>query len=643
MAYATRLFNDNFLEYASYVIKDRAIPHLDDGLKPVQRRILHSLFQIDDGRFHKVANVVGHSMQYHPHGDASIYSALVVLANKDLFIDKQGNFGNIFTGDDASAARYIECRCTPLAKRLLYNPDLTEYIDSYDGRRKEPVTFPAKIPVILIQGAEGIAVGMSTRILPHNFNEVLDAVKASLEGGEFELFPDFPSGGVIDVSDYEDGMGKVLVRATLDTSDPKRILVKDLPYSVTTESLISSIENAARKGKIKIGSINDYTAEHVEIEIALPRGVYAKDVIDGLYAFTDCELSISVNLLVISDGKPVSMTVTEVIKHHAVQLIDILTAELELEAKNLRDRLHARTLERIFIEERIYKEIEDKDTQEKVVQAVFTGLEPFASQIRRKVTDEDVERLLRIPIRRISLYDINKAKQEMEEIKARLKEIKYHLEHIVEYAVEFIETIKKESGGARERMSRIVSFERVDVREAAARDLELRYDRNTGYLGHAVKSGKQLFRASQYDRILVIRADGTYSVIDVPEKLFVDKGMLYCTLAEKDELSKIVFTMVYVDGETKYPYIKRFSIEQFIIGKEYALVAEDSRVLLLTDRQDRMIQVRYKKTPRMKITEEKFDIDDYLVKSVRAGGVRLASKEIRAARLTKRVSGGSTS
>ncbi|HOV62884.1 MAG TPA: DNA topoisomerase IV subunit A, partial [Spirochaetia bacterium] len=446
MSFLKNLFDQNFLEYASYVIKDRAIPDLEDGLKPVQRRILHSLFEMDDGKFHKVANVVGHCMQYHPHGDASIYSALVVLANKDLFIEKQGNFGNIFTGDEASAPRYIECRILPLAKEVLYRPEITTYEDSYDGRNKEPVTFPAKIPVVLIQGAEGIAVGMSTKILPHNFNEVLKAVIASLKGEKFQLYPDFPTGGFVDVSEYQDGMGRVKVRAKLDTKDPKKIVIRELPFGSTTESLIKSIEAAARKNRLKIAGISDFTTANVEIEIKLARGVYSQEVVDALYAFTECESSISVNLLVIRDGKPVEMTVSEVIAYHAKRLVEILTAELKIEEQELKDRLHARTLEQIFIEERIYKKIEQMDTQEKVTSAVRKGLQPFAPQIKREVTDDDIERLLKIPIRRISLYDINKAKKEIEEIKVRLKEIAYHLKHITDYAVSFLDGLIANNG-----------------------------------------------------------------------------------------------------------------------------------------------------------------------------------------------------
>ena len=636
MAYVNKLFDTNFIEYASYVIKDRAIPHVDDGMKPVQRRIIHSLFEMEDGKFHKVANVVGHCMKYHPHGDASINSALVVLANKDLFIDKQGNFGNDLTGDQASAARYIECRLLPLAKKVLYNPELTEFDDSYDGRNKEPVTFPAKIPVVLIQGAEGIAVGMSTRILPHNFNEVLQAVKASLSGKTFELFPDFPSGGLVDVSGYEDGLGKVLVRAKLDTSDPKRIIIRELPFGSTTESLISSIENAAKRGKIKISSISDFTSENVEIEIKLARGEYSQDTVDALYAFTDCETAISVNLLVIKDGKPVIMTVTEIIDYHAKGLTEILRKELKLEEGKLKDRLHMRTLEQIFIEERIYKRIETMRTQETVIKAVIDGFKPFASQIKREVTEEDVERLLKIPIRRISLYDINKAKKEMEEIKARLKEIKSHLASIVKYALDFLDGVMTDYGKPFVRRSVIGSFDKTDVREVVDRDIPLRYDAAKGFLGTGItESAKTLFKVSPYDRLLIIQNDGTYYVTDVPEKQFVDKGLCACLLADKEILEKTIFSIVYKDNKNKYPYIKRCRIEKYMLNKRYSLLPENTRFLDMTTRTDMELRVKYVPKPRLKILEETFDVKDFLVKGARAAGVRLAPRQVKSVRFSK--------
>jgi len=628
MAFVNTLYNTNFLEYASYVIKDRAIPHVDDGLKPVQRRILHTLYEVDDGKFHKVANIVGQCMKYHPHGDASIGDALVAIANKDLFIDKQGNFGNIFTGDPASAVRYIECRLSPLAVESLFNPEITEYVDSYDGRNREPVTLPAKLPVLLALGAEGIAVGMSTKILPHNLIELLDAQIAYLQGDQHLVFPDFPTGGLADVSEYNDGNGKVLLRAKLDTSDPKRIVIRELPFGSTTESIMASIENAARKGKLKIAGISDYTAENVEIEVRLARGIHTQDTVDALYAFTDCESSVSVNMMVISDEKPVVMSVTEVIQRNSDRLVEILTAELKLEERKLKDKLHAKTLEQIFIENRVYKKIESMKTAESVVKAVFDGLAPFQREIKREVTNDDVDTLLKIPIRRISLYDINRAKKEMEDIKNRLKEIKKHLGAIVDYTVDFLGKIISKYKPLHKRKTELVSFKKVDVREAAQRNLKLRYDKDTGYLGYEV-NGNLLFDVSPYDRVLVIRKTGAFSVIGVPEKLFVDKGMLHCGFVDKD----LVFTAIYRDEETKFPYIKRFKIEQFQLNKGYAIVPENCTLLRLTTDPDAVVTIEYKPKPRLKVLEENFKVKNFLVKNAKAGGIRLANKEMKSVRM----------
>jgi len=628
MAFIKNLYDTNYLEYASYVIKDRAIPHLDDGLKPVQRRILHTLFEMDDGKFHKVANAVGQCMRYHPHGDASIGEALVALANKDLFIDKQGNFGNIFTGDPASAVRYIECRLSPLARETLFNPEITEFVPSYDGRNKEPVTLPVKMPVLLALGAEGIAVGMATKILPHNFIELLETMIACLNDEQLLVFPDFPTGGFADVSEYNDGNGRVLVRAKLDTSDEKRIVIRELPFGSTTESLITSIEDAARKGKLKIAGISDYTAESVEIEVRLARGVHTRDTVDALYAFTECEQALTVNMLVIKDNKPVTMTVSQVIKHNTDRLVEILRAELKLEEKQLRDKLHARTLEQVFIEQRVYKKIEDKASAQGVVDAVQKGLEPFQDEIKREVTTEDVETLLKIPIRRISQYDINRAKKEMQEIKDRLAQIRKHLGTITEYTGSFLERIIEKYRKEYPRRTELVSFTKVDVREAAQRNLKLRYDRDTGYIGYEV-NGNVLFDVSLYDRILVIRKTGAYSVSDAPDKAFVDKGILYCGFADKETTSKIIFTVVFKDDETGYPYIKRCQIEQFILNKGYLIVPEKCTPLRLTTDQNAELQVEYKPLPRIRVLEETFKVSEYLVKGAKSGGVRLASREVK--------------
>jgi topoisomerase-4 subunit A len=633
MAYIKNLFDKNFLEYASYVIKDRAIPDLEDGLKPVQRRILHSLFEMDDGKFHKVANVVGHCMKYHPHGDASIGDALVVLANKEYFIERQGNFGNIYTGDAASATRYIECRATPLAKDIFYNPKLTDMADSYDGRNKEPLLFPAKIPAVLVMGAEGIAVGMSTKILPHNILEVLEAEKACLLKKPFRLSPDFPTGGLVDVSEYKDGSGKVLVRAKLDTSDPKRIIVRELPFGSTTESLIDSVENAAKSGRIKIQSINDFTTENVEIEIKLARGIYSEETVNALFAWTGCEQSISVNLLVIRDQMPVVMSVSEVITHHAGVLINILTRELEQERKELQDKLHNRNLERIFIEERIYKVIERMKTAEGVQKSVIAGFEPFEKDVGpRGISAENVEMLLRIPIRRISLYDINKAKAEMTSIQERIKEINTHLKNITGYTINFLDSIiekVKANGEAGRGMRRttVSAFGKVDVKEVVKKDIQLKYDKVSGYMGTAV-TGETVAEVSPFDRILTVRQNGIYTVQDLPDKLFIGGGAWWIGVADKDELSKTIFTIIYKEAETGYPCIKRCVIEGWIMNKEYSLIPEGTEVLLIDTRKKFAFTAHYVPKPRVKIKTEVFKVQDFAVKGLKAGGVRLAAREI---------------
>jgi topoisomerase-4 subunit A len=632
MAYVKNLFDKNFLEYASYVIKDRAIPDLEDGLKPVQRRILHTLLEKDDGKFHKVANIVGECMKYHPHGDASIGDALVVLANKEYFIERQGNFGNIYTGDSASAPRYIECRATALAKDVFYHPKLTEMVDSYDGRNREPVLFPAKIPVVLVMGAEGIAVGMSTRILPHNILEVLEAEKACLGGKKFALYPDFPTGGLVDVSDYQDGNGKVLVRARLDTSDPKRIVIRELPFGSTTESITNSIENAAKAGRIKIQGISDFTTDSVEIEVRLARGVYAEETVAALYAFTECEQSISVNLLVIKDKLPAVMTVTQVIQHHAKQLVKILTRELELEKKELLDKLHLRTLERIFVEERIYKAIEKMKTAKGVEDAVIAGFKPFAKEVgTRGVSHEDVEHLLRIPIRRISLYDINKAREEMLAIEARIKEINGHLKNIIAYAVAFLDGLISRIRGNEEvgrgaRKTRVEAFNKIDVKEVVKKDLELKYDARTGYLGTAV-TGETVAEVSPFDRILTIRNNGSWFVADISDKVFVGPGAWWIGVADKEVLSKLTFTIIYKEKESSFPYIKRCVIEGWIMNKEYSLVPEGATVFHVDTRDKFSFTVRYVPKPRLKVAKEAFKSQDYAVRGLKAGGLRLASRE----------------
>ncbi len=627
MAYLKKLMQDNFLYYASYVIMDRAIPELDDGLKPVQRRILHSLFEMDDGKFHKVANVVGHCMKYHPHGDASIASALVVLAQKGLFIDTQGNFGNPVTGDEASAPRYIECRCTPFAKEIFYRPKITTYVDSYDGRNKEPLVFPAKIPVILILGAEGIAVGMSTKILPHNPVEVLKAEIACLQGKSFTLLPDFATGGVADCSDYADGTGRVRIRATLDTTDPKRIVIREVPFGSTTESLIASIEEATRAGHLKIASISDFTTDRVEIELKLARGVYSQEVVDALYAFTECEKSISCNCLVIKDEKPALMTVSEIVRYHAGKLLALLRRELEIERDELKDELFARTLERIFIEERIYKAIENKRTSETVIKAVIDGFKPIRRELAREVNETDVERLLKIPIRRISLYDINRAKDEMQKLEGKLAEVERHLADLVSYAIEILKKYLSMLEKDWPRRTRLTTFEKVEAREVARRDIALRYDRESGYLGTEV-SGEKVLEASIYDKVLVLRKNGIYTVISMPDRFFAGQDILWIEVADKERLAATPLTLVYTLQGHEGAYIKRTIIDAWLTGKDYSLVPEGASVIGFSVRDDYCFSLQYAPKSRQKKTREDFSADRYPIRGRLAKGIRLTTRVV---------------
>lgn len=631
MAYVKNLFDQNFIQYASYVIRDRAIPEITDGFKPVQRRIIHTLLKNDDGRFTKVANVVGRVMAYHPHGDASIYTALVNLANKELFIEKQGNFGNMYTGDSASAARYIECRLRPITKDILNsNNRITDYVETYDSRDTEPIAFKAKLPLVLIMGAEGIAVGMSTYILSHNIHEVIDAERKCLRGEKFQLFPDFPTGGLIDVSDYQDGLGKIVTRAKMDTSDDKKIIITELPYGSTTESLCDSIEKAAKNGKVKISSIQDYTSDKVNIEIRLQRGVYTKDVVDALYAFTECEQTIYCNLLVIKENMPVQMTCTQVIEYHSKQLIGILKAELELEKSDLIDKLHLRTLERIFIEERIYKKIEQEKTEEAVNKAVLKGFVPFKDELIRPITQDDIDHLLRIPIRRISLYDINKNRQEVTAINNRIKEINKLLKHIVEYAISYLDGIEKKlDGETTKRHTTITNINAVDVKTVTKRDLPLKYDAKSGNLGIEVSGGQELFKVTPYDKILFVRKSGIFSVCETPKKLFVGPQLRHCGFADKESLAKVLFTILYRDPETQFVYIKRCKIQAFIMNRDYFFAPDGMEVLHVDTRKNFAFQLNYVKKPRVKVLSEKFKAESYEEKSLKAKGVRVAAKEVQ--------------
>jgi topoisomerase IV subunit A len=623
-----KLFDENFIDYTSYVIRERAIPDVADGLKPVQRRILQTLHNMDDGRYHKVANVVGDAMKLHPHGDASIFAALVNLANKDYLIDRQGNFGNIYTGDQASAARYIECRLTPLTRETLFNKDLTEFIDSYDGRAREPVALPAKIPLLLMLGAEGIAVGMATKIMPHNFCELLEAQKKILRNEPFELVPDFPKGGLLDASAYDQGNGRLKVRAVIEEKDEKTITIKEIPHSTTTESIIESVEKAARSGKIKLQSINDYTAEEVEIEIKLARGVYAKDTIQALYAFSECEISIVPNLTVIRDNNPVIMEVDEVLRYNTDKLVTDLEKELKIELGRLKEKLHAALLEQIFIEERLYKEIEEVTTYEKVVKAVDQSLLPFRERLLRDVLREDIERLLEIRIKRISRYDLNKKNKEIKELHSSIKKVEKHLLDMVVFTIDYLDGLLVKYGHLYPRRTKIETFQEVAARQVALSNLVVGYDRETGFLGTQIKTEvESSFACSEYDRILLIDRSGSYRVINVADKLFVGHTLEWFGKVEE----KLLFNVIYRDGKENVSYIKRFTTPKFILEKEYRLFQEhrQSQIQFLKLGQGLRVKIYLTPSKRAKSNIIELELDSFLVKGAPAIGKRVSERPVR--------------
>ncbi len=627
-----RLFETNFLDYTAYVIRERAIPDIDDGLKPVQRRILQTLRNMDDGRFHKVANVVGETMKLHPHGDQSIFAALVNLANKEYLIERQGNFGNIFTGDQASAARYIECRLTPLARETLFNPDLTEFVDSYDGRMQEPVTLPAKLPMLLLLGAEGIAVGMATKIMPHNFQELLKAQIAYLRQEDFVLYPDFPGGGIIDVSDYDGGNGKIRCRALLENPDEKTIKIRELPATMTTQAIIDSIEKAAKRGKLKIASINDYTAEEVEVEIKLPRGVYAEETIDALYAFTDCEVSVSPSLTLIKDNMPCRMRVEEVLKHNTDRLLANLEKELRIELDRLLEKMHARKLELIFIEERLYKKIEEVTNYAEILKTVKDSLVPFRNELVRDVTGEDVERLLEIRIKRISRFDINRQRKEIRTIETAIRKVRKSLKDMVGFTISYIEGLLEKYAERYPRRSRMEQFDQVDARAAALSNLQVGYHRESGFLGSKIKAEdkkKDLeLTCSELDRLLLIFKDGLYRVVNVTDKFFIGSDLLWMGVVTDDQ----VFNIIYRNGAENRSYVKRFKTPRFILNRDYRLFPEHKRsTIQFLEPGESGVRARASLVPssRARYNSLEIEFDEYLIKSPAAKGKRVSTRVVR--------------
>jgi len=616
-----RLMEENFLQYASYVIRDRAIPDIDDGLKPVQRRILFSLHENDDGKLIKVANIVGYCMQFHPHGDASIGEALVTLANRQYLIERQGNFGNIITGDPPAAARYIECRLTELARTELFNEELTEFVPTYDGRKQEPVTLPAKVPLLLMLGAEGIAVGLATRILPHNFVELIEAQIAILGKKPFRILPDFPQGGLMDAEAYDEGRGHVLVRARIEIRDEHTLVIRELPFGATTDSLMSSIEDAARKGKVKIKSINDFTAGEAEIEIQLPPEQDLDRAVETLYAFTQCQTQISSRIVVIRDNRPVEMDVPEILRHNSARLVEILRRELVHKRRRLTEELHGQTLVRIFVENRIYKKIEDCESAEAVQQAVQDGIQPFRAQLQRDLTLQDVERLLGIPIRRISLFDMEKNRKDIERLRAELGEAEQELAALVPYAVRYLRGLLRKYGADFPRRTQLAQFGEISERELTANELAVSYDREKGYIGHKI-AGEPLLFCSPLDRLLLIWQDGRCRIVAPPEKLFVDTSLIYCSILNRERLMTVVFEWDF------FTHIKKFAPGGLVTNRESRIAPRGASIRFLADDNPRLLYVRYAADARSKIRQQEFKIERLPIRDRDAKGHVLTSKRI---------------
>lgn len=617
-----RRVNRSFLDYASYVIRDRAIPNLADGLKPVQRRILWSLHEKDDGRFIKVATISGHCAQYHPHGEAAISDALVVLVNKRYLIEGQGNFGNIFTGDPPAAPRYIEVRLTELARNEIFNDDLTEFVSSYDGRNNEPVALPSKLPLLLMLGTEGIAVGMACKILPHNFAELLEAQIAILKKQSFKCLPDFQTGGLMDARDYKDGTGSIKVRAKIKVKDESTVVIKEIPPTTTTDSLMASIEDATRKGKLKVRSVNDFTSEDAEIEIKAPQGVSAEQLVDALYAFTDCETTIASRIVVIRNNRPVELTVSEVLKENTAQLVDTLKRELQLKEAKLEQELHFKTLVRIFIENRIYKKIEQARTKEAVVKAVHDGFKPYRRQMYRDLSDDDVEMLLGVQIRRISLFDINRHREEMDKVKADLGETRKHLKNVTKYAIAHLEGLLEKYGPLYPRRTKSSRYDEVEAREVAFKAFKVAYDRESGYVGHKVSGDEFKVDCTKFDKLIMVFKDGHFKVTELPEKLFVGPDMVYCGLPERDR----IFTLAYTNREATY--LKRFTFGGTILNKVYHCIPPKSKILFFEPDTPPELYVKYKSAPYQKINQQTCKPSEVEVKGAKTRGRQISIKDV---------------
>ena len=641
-----QMYQNWFLDYASYVILERAVPEITDGLKPVQRRILHAMKELDDGRYNKVANIIGHTMKYHPHGDASIGDALVQLGQKDLLIDCQGNWGNILTGDSAAAPRYIEARPSKFAHEVLFNAKTTTWQSSYDGRNKEPVAMPAKFPLLLAQGVEGIAVGLASKILPHNFNELLDASIKILQNEEFELYPDFLTGGMVDVSRYNDGLrgGKIRLRAKIVLEDKKTLVIREIPFGTTTGSLIDSILTANDKGKIKIRKIDDNTAAEVEILVHLSPGVSPDTTIDALYAFTECEVSISPNACVIESGRPRFVGVSEILRINTQRTVDLLRMELEIHMKELLDQLHHISLEKIFIENEIYEDIKKCKTSEAIDTAIFAGLAPFTAQLIRPVTEEDVHRFRKIPIERISRFNSSKADEQMAAVQLEMDEVRNHRDHLIDYAIEYFRQIRKKYGKDRERKTEIRNFDNIEAAKVAAANEKLYVNKEEGFAGTGLKKDEYICDCSDIDDIIVFRDDGTFIVVKVASKIFVGQNIIHIAVFNKND-NRTVYNMVYRDGKNGKILVKRFSVLGVTRDKEYTATkgTPGSKVLYFTanpNGEAEVVKVDLKPKPRLKKTYFDFNFAEVAIKGRSSMGNTLTKFAVR--KIEKRQEGVST-
>ena len=568
----TGMYKDWFLDYASYVILERAVPAIEDGFKPVQRRIMHSLKELDDGRYNKVANVVGHTMQYHPHGDASIGDAMVQIGQRELLIDCQGNWGNILTGDSAAASRYIEARLSKFALEVLYSPKITDWGVSYDGRRAEPNNLPVKFPLLLASGAEGIAVGLSTKVLPHNFNELIDASIKILKGKPFTIYPDFQTAGIADISNYNDGLrgGRVRVRAKIAQLDKQTLVITQIPFSTNTSTLIDSILKANEKGKIKIKKIEDNTAAEVEILIHLFPGVSPDKSIDALYAFTACETSVAPLGCVIQDNKPLFIGVSDMLKISTNRTVQLLKSELEIQLSELEEQWHFLSLERIFIENKIYRDIEDKTTREDVINAVDDGLKPFTKKLKRAVTEEDILRLLDIRIMRISKFDSNKAQDKIEALEGDIEQVKHHLEHLIDFAIDYFTKLKEKYGKGRERQTELRSFDTIEATKVVLRNTKLYVNKEEGFFGTGLKKDEYVADCSDIDDVIVFLRDGNMMISKVDDKKFVGKDIIHIAVFDKND-KRTIYNMIYRDGKNGSSFIKRFNVSGVTRDKAYDL------------------------------------------------------------------------